>query len=157
MSSFPIKKAMPSSYAALYYHPIWSTRQRSPLIRPEWSDDLYAYIGGIFRNQGNRLLVAGGVADHIHLLCSLQRDSVVMDVVQTIKTNSSKWLREGHSPSFRWQDGYAAFTVSHGALAAVERYIRNQAEHHKKLTFEEEMREIFQRCGIDIDERFFNQ
>jgi putative transposase len=146
---------MPSSYAALYYHLIWSTKLRKPLIQSEWKDRLYGYLGGILREQGNILLVAGGVDDHIHLLCSLQRDSTIMDVVRTFKTNSSRWIRESSSPDFRWQDGYAAFTVSHQALAAVEQYIRNQKEHHKKKSFEEEMREIFRLCGITFDPRFF--
>jgi putative transposase len=146
---------MPSSYAALYYHFIWSTKHRAPLIEAEWEDRLYGYIGGILRGQGNVLLVAGGVEDHIHLLCSLGRESTIKDVVQIIKTNSSRWIRDNFNLAFHWQDGYAAFTVSHRLLPDVERYIRNQKEHHRKATFEEEMKEIFKLCGIEVDPRFF--
>ena len=148
---------MPSSYASLYYHFIWSTKNRQPLIQSEWKDELYGYIGGIVRNEGNKLLAAGGIDDHIHLLCSLGRDSTIKDVARTIKTNSSKWLRDGHSPLFHWQDGYAAFSVSYSALSSVDRYIQNQEEHHKELTFEEEMRAIFKKCGMEFDERFFEK
>jgi putative transposase len=147
---------VPSSYSALYYHLIWSTKHRHPLIASEWQERLYAYTGGVVRNlPGCKLLVAGGIEDHVHLLCSLSRDSNVQDVVRTIKTNTSKWIREALLPGFHWQDGYAAFTVSYTALASVEHYIRNQREHHRVKTFEEEMREIFKLCGIEVDERFF--
>src|ERR1035441_3721340 len=129
---------MPSSYAALYYHLVWSTKLRTQFIQPAWKDRLYAYMGGILREQGNKLIVAGGMDDHVHLLCSLGRENSIRDIVQTIKTNSSKWLRSELSPNFRWQDGYAAFTVSPSAIPSVERYIRNQEEHHRKRTFEEE-------------------
>jgi putative transposase len=148
---------MPSSYAALYYHLVWSTKHRAPLIQPEWRDRLYAYMGGILRERGNKLLIAGGVEDHVHLLCSLGREDSVRDTVQTIKTNSSKWLRSELSHNFHWQDGYGAFTVSPSALAAVERYIRNQAEHHRAHTFEEEIRAISKACGIECDPRFFER
>ncbi len=146
---------MPSSYAALYYHLIWSTKERQPIILPEWEERLYAYIGGILRTEKNKLLLAGGTADHIHLLCSLGREQSIRDVVRTIKTNSSKWIRDSLLANFRWQDGYGAFSVSHTALPSAERYIRNQKAHHRKKTYEEEMREVFKMCAIEFDDRFF--
>ena len=148
---------MPSSYAALYYHLVWSTKHRAPLIQPEWKDRLYAYMGGILRESECKLLVAGGMEDHVHLLCSLGREDSIRDTVQAIKTNSSKWLRSELSPNFHWQDGYGAFTVSPSALVPVEHYIRNQEEHHRKLSFEEEMLAIFKACGIECDMRFFER
>jgi putative transposase len=147
----------PSSYSALYYHLIWSTKYRTPLIQPEWKDDLYAYIGGIVRNEGNKLLKAGGTSDHIHLLCSLGRESTISDILRAIKTNSSKWVRETLAPNFQWQDGYAAFSVSRGAIPDVERYLANQEQHHATISFEDEMRRIFKQCGIEFDERFFEK
>ncbi len=148
---------MPSSYASLYFHIIWSTKGRSPLIQHEWKDRLYAYIGGILRSEGLKLIKAGGVEDHIHIVCSLNRDSVIKDVVRIIKTNSSKWIREEFSPNFHWQGGYAVFSVSYSALPDVERYLDGQVEHHKKVSFEEEMRAIFAKCGIEVDDRFFEK
>ncbi|HEY3875805.1 MAG TPA: IS200/IS605 family transposase [Candidatus Kapabacteria bacterium] len=148
---------MPSSYAALYYHLVWSTKYREPLIQPEWKDRLYAYIGGILRERECKLLVAGGIEDHVHLLCSLGREDSIRDTVQAMKTNSSKWLRTELRPHFHWQDGYGAFSVSPSAIAPVDGYIRNQEEHHRKLTFEEEMLAIFKACGIECDPRFFER
>ncbi len=103
---------MAQTYTQLFYHLVWSTKNREPLILPGWRPDLHAYIGGIVRNRRGELIAAGGVPDHIHLLARLPADRAVAEVVRDIKAVSSGWRHEHGEPGFAWQGGYGAFTVS---------------------------------------------
>ena len=106
---------MPQSFACLHYHMIFSTKNRTSAITPDVEPRLYEYIGGILRADGGCLIAAGGVPDHVHLLCGLDKQTDVADAVRTIKTNSSKWIHETFPTqrAFAWQTGYAAFAVSY--------------------------------------------
>ncbi|MBI4580656.1 MAG: IS200/IS605 family transposase [Planctomycetes bacterium] len=144
---------MAQSLACLYYHLIFSTKQRAAMIVPAVQPRLYDYIGGIIRNEGGRLLAAGGIQDHVHLLASFRPTSAVSDVLRDVKANSSKWLHETFPTmqSFGWQDGYAAFTVSHSNIEKVCDYILRQEEHHRRLTFQEEFVQFLERHGVEYD------
>jgi REP element-mobilizing transposase RayT len=98
----------------------------------------------------------GGYVDHVHLLIGLSRTLAIAKLVEAIKTETSKWAKtaKGGSPLFSWQSGYGVFSVSHSKRGEVDHYIRYQAEHHKKLTFQEELRAFCRRHEIDIDERY---
>ena len=146
---------MPASYASVYVHLVWSTRYREPLISPVWSSDLYAFIGGILRQRRMKLLAVGGVEDHIHLLCSLDRGIAISDLARAIKANSSHWVRENQVPRFHWQDGYGCFSVSYSNLASVEHYITHQREHHHAQSYEAEMRRFFTACSMEVEDGFF--
>ena len=147
---------MPQSYAALYCHIIFSTKNREPLIPGELQSRLYAYMGGVLRKEGDVLLAAGGMPDHVHLLASLTRQASVAEVVRVVKANSSGWIHETFPPmsNFAWQNGYGAFSVSASAVPAVKRYLAEQEEHHRTRTFQEEFVEFLRRHGIDYDERY---
>ncbi len=146
---------MPQSYACLHYHLVFSTKHRAPLIPPDLQPRLYDYLGGLIRAEGGTLLAAGGVTDHVHLLVGLGQTRAVADVLRVVKTNSSRWVHDiDPAGGFAWQTGYAAFTVSHSQLATVERYIASQEEHHRRMTFENELRALLQRHGIEPDERY---
>jgi REP element-mobilizing transposase RayT len=147
---------MPNSYTALYYHIVFSTKERRPLISSEWQGRLYAYVGGMASERRSRLLAAGGMQDHVHFLVSLHPTNAVSDFLRVIKTNSSKWIHEmfAGQRSFGWQDGYSAFSVSVSRIDAVRRYIANQATHHAKRSFQDELRLILRRHGIAFDERY---
>ena len=145
-----------STYTNLLFHVIYSTKYRKPTIRPDWQDDLYGYIGGIVRDQKGTLLKIGGVEDHVHLLAKLSPTIAISDVLRTIKANSSKWINERPDVThkFEWQSGYAAFSVSESQMTAVAQYIANQAEHHRKKTFEEEFLAILSKHNIEFDTRY---
>ena len=145
-----------STFTNLLFHIIYSTKYRKPTIRTEWQDDLYGYIGGIVRDQKGTLLKIGGAEDHVHLLVKLSPTIAISDVLRKIKSNSSKWINElpGVDRKFEWQSGYAAFSVSESQLPAVIKYIANQAEHHRKKTFEEEFLAILKKHNIDVDMRY---
>jgi REP element-mobilizing transposase RayT len=85
---------MPQSFASLHCHVIFSTKNRASLITDDIQPRLYGYLGGIRKDQGNRLVAVGGVPDHVHLLLSLSRDQCISDVVRVLKTNASKWIHE---------------------------------------------------------------
>ena len=90
---------MASTLSNLLYHIIFSMKNREPLIGPSFRDELEKYIAGIVRNEGGVLLGAGGMPDHIHLIAKLRPDQSVADMVRLVKSNSSRWLNEGHCAS----------------------------------------------------------
>ena len=133
-------------------HLVFSTAARKPLIRPDIQHRLHAYLGGIARDNDMAALAVGGVTDHVHVLLSLSRTIAVAKALQLLKGGSSKWLNE-HSPgkAFSWQEGYAAFSVSISNREKVANYILNQAEHHKRMTFSEELSKLLRAHGIAED------
>ena len=147
---------MPQSYVCLPIHVVFSTKKRIALIQPEWEERLFAYTGGVLRNEKCVLLAAGGMPDHVHLLISWAKEKSVAEVLRIIKTNSSKWIHETipGQGDFAWQAGYGAFAVSQSNVEQVKRYIANQKEHHRKMTFQEEFLAILKRHGIAYDERY---
>jgi putative transposase len=147
---------MPSSFTCLRYHLIWSTKHREPLITDDMRDRLFEYIGGILRGHGGKLLAAGGMPDHVHLLADISKQQAVADALRDIKTNSSSWVHEtfANLRGFAWQTGYGAFTVSHSNTGAVSRYIGHQVEHHRVRTFQEEFMEFLKRHEIEFEERY---
>ena len=108
---------------------------------------LWAYMGGIARNEGIPLLIAGGMAEHNHLLFSLPSSISLSKAMVIFKANSSRWMCD-YARDFAWQGGYGAFSVSESNLAAVEDYIRNQEEHHRKISFDEEFRSLVEKHGM---------
>ena len=99
----------------------------------------------------------GGVADHVHLLVSLKPTHCLSDFMRELKKASSIWVAESQQmPSFHWQEGYAAFSVSASARPSVHEYIAYQEEHHRKKTFREELIEFLQKSGIEYDERYLD-
>ena len=149
------RKRMPQSLAQILVHLVFSTKNREMLLADDIRDDLHAYIGGIVDNQKGTLLKAGSVADHIHLLIALPRTCAPSDLVQEIKTGSSKWLKTKGTryTNFRWQGGYGIFSISPSHRPALEDYIATQAEHHRVVTFQEEYRRLLEKYEIQIDER----
>lgn len=147
---------MAGKYLSLLVHFTWSTAGREPWIETEMREDLYSYIGGIMRNKKAKLLAAGGMFDHIHLYASLPSTISVADFVNAVKSNSSRWVHESYLPlrNFAWQDGYGAFSVSKSEEAKVDRYIRNQENHHRKRTFKEELIGLLEKHGIEYDKRY---
>ena len=137
-------------------HLVYSTKDRRPLITDSVRDGLFAYQAGIFKQWDSPALVIGGVEDHMHALFSLSKNHALKTIVEEVKKGSSKWIKtQGSSfQNFYWQTGYGAFSVSQSNVEAVIHYIETQSEHHKKLTFQDELRALYQRHGIAYDERY---
>jgi len=142
------------SFTNLLYHAVFSTKDRRPIIEPDFREKLYEYIGGIIRAEDGIQLDIGGVADHVHILMNLRPDDRVADMPRLIKANSSRWLNEGPTRGFHWQDEYAAFTVSESQVPALRRYIAGQEQHHRKMSFRDELIALLRKNRIEFDERY---
>jgi REP element-mobilizing transposase RayT len=141
---------MPHTYASIFIHCAFSTRERRPLIPADGTAELYAYLGAIARGEGFSLIAAGGTANHVHLLLELPPPCTLSHAVQKLKGSSSRWMGNG----FSWQQGYGAFSVSPSQIEVVKGYIENQEEHHRKRNFEQEFVTLLRSCGIEYDERY---
>ncbi len=148
---------MPDTYASLHYHFVFGTKNRAPLLADAWRERLWQYIGGIVRSEGGVLERIGGMADHLHLLVSLKQGGALPDLMRAIKANSSKWIHDSFAEmkGFAWQDGYAVFSVSKSQCEAVAQYIETQSEHHKKRSFQEELRVLLDKHGVEYNPAYF--
>lgn len=144
------------SYISAYYHCVFSTKERRPLIEPRLQERLWPFLGGIARQNQMKALEIGGVADHVHVLLSLPSTMPIAKAVQLIKGGSCKWVHETFPEHrlFGWQVKYGAFGVSVSQLEKITRYIKNQAEHHRKTSFQEEFVALLKRHQIAYDERY---
>jgi putative transposase len=145
---------MPHSYASLMVHVVFSTKDRKPQIDPPLEERLYPYLGGIVRELDGRLLTVNGVADHIHLLLSMNAITSTAAMVGKIKGCSSKWIHDTfpeHS-AFAWQRGYAAFSVSQSQMLRVAEYIRGQKAHHATRSFRDEFLRLLRAHGVSPDD-----
>jgi REP element-mobilizing transposase RayT len=145
---------VPQSLARILVHLIFSTKNRQPTIAAAVQPPLHAYLATVLQNHDCPSLQVGGTADHIHALFALSRTRSLAEVVEALKTSSSKWVKQQRLQSFAWQAGYGAFSVSESQLTAVIRYVARQEEHHRQLTFEDELRAFLTRHGIAYDERY---
>ena len=147
---------MPQSLVNLLVHCVFSTKDRRKLITPELAERLYPYLGGIARELKMNLLAVGGMPDHTHLLLVLPNTLAISKAIQLLKGSSSKWIHDTFPEHrlFEWQRGYGAFSIGLGDIERTVAYIRNQAEHHSKRSFEEEYVSFVERNGVDYDERY---
>ena len=149
---------MSQSLAKVSVNIVFSTKDRRPWLKDDsLRDELFAYMATILKDSvDSPAIIIGGVEDHIHALILLSRKLAIAKVVQEAKTETSKWLKTKSTVTsrFAWQGGYGAFSVSESNVDQVKRYIANQTEHHRKMTFQDEFRELCRRHGIDLDERY---
>jgi REP element-mobilizing transposase RayT len=144
------------SYASLFYHIVFSTRQRRPFLSDALMPRLIEYAGGIAHNLQGQILAAGGAADHLHVAAAVHPTAAVSAFIGQMKAGSSGWVHKTFPDmgTFGWQDGYAAFSVSPSVMPKVKAYIRRQREHHRKVSFEEELIALLEKHGIEYDERY---
>jgi len=144
------------SYTNLLYHIVFSTKERRPLITPEYESRLYDYIGGTLRRAGGISMELNGTADHIHLLTKLRPDRALSDVLRDLKANATGWMHDVFPSlkNFSWQRGYGAFTVSQSSVEEVRNYIARQKDHHRRVSFRDEFIQFLIANGIEYDGRF---
>ncbi len=147
---------MPQSLSRILIHLVFSTKNRERILPPAIQTELHPYLAGTLDNIECPSLQVGGVEDHVHLLFGLSRTRTIADVVEKVKISSSKWIKaKGVTfADFHWQSGYGAFSVSQSDADAVVAYIRNQAQHHLKMTFQDEYRRLLERYQVAFDERY---
>lgn len=139
-----------------YIHIVFSTKHRKPLITEDIEEELFAYIVGVCNNHECYSVRVGGYLNHIHILCHLSKKIALTKLVETVKANSSKWIKTKGSEfqDFYWQNGYGAFSVGYKHVEPVLNYIANQKEHHQKTKFKDEYRNILQKNEVEFNEQY---
>ena len=147
---------MAQSLTHILIHLIFSTKERYPFLTPDVRPELHAYAATVLQGLESPSILINSVDDHMHVLLRLSKSHAICDVVQEIKTSTSKWLKTkgGILTKFAWQNGYGAFSVSSSQLDSVRGYVANQDEHHQTVTFQDEFRGFLTRHGIEFDERY---
>ncbi len=147
---------MPQSLSLVIVHIIFSTKDRFACLDPMTRPHLHAYLATVAQNYKCECYRAGGTADHVHLAVRLSRVTTIAELVEKLKTSSSKWLKMQRPGlcRFAWQRGYGAFSVGPNEVEALEAYIANQEEHHRVRTFQEEYLALLKKYGVQYDERY---
>jgi REP element-mobilizing transposase RayT len=147
---------MPQSLSKIYAHITFSTKNRYPFINNEIEQELWAYLGGICKTLECSPIRVGGHLDHVHICCLLSKKITQIKLLEEIKKESSKWIKTKGKQyeKFYWQNGYAIFSVNPSETEAVVGYIENQHEHHKRLTFQDELLAFLKKYNVEYDERY---
>ena len=147
---------MTQSLTRLNVHAVFSTKNREPMLPAEIRSELYAYLGGILKSLGCVPLAINGTDDHVHLLFIQSKNIALAKVFEEVKGTSSQWIKTKPTVSrtFAWQGGYGAFSVSESQSQKVVDYIAAQEEHHRKLTFKEELLVLLEKHNIEYDEKY---
>jgi REP element-mobilizing transposase RayT len=147
---------MAQSLSSVLIHLVFSTKGREPLITEAVEPELHAYLGGILRDLKCPSLIVGGDVDHIHALFALSRTITIADVVEEVKSSSSKWIKTkgDEFAEFKWQAGYGAFSIGQSNIEALTHYIANQKAHHRGKTFQDEYRALCHKYRVEFDEQY---
>jgi putative transposase len=147
---------MSQSLSKILVHIVFSTKKRQSWLTNEINDELFPYIAKVIKNNKCYAYEIGGVTDHIHILCSLAKTVTASALIEEIKTTTSRLIKTKNETlkPFFWQHGYGIFSISPAHLNIVRSYILGQAEHHKKITFEDELRTLLKKYNIEYDERY---
>ena len=147
---------MPQSLSLVVIHIIFSTKGRRVLLDTDTRPKLHGYLATVARNAGCECYRAGGTGDHAHLAIRLSRTLTIANLVETLKTSSSQWVKI-QSPNladFSWQRGYGCFSVGPSDLESLCNYIDKQEEHHAMRTFQDELRMFLKKYAVTYDEAY---
>ncbi len=147
---------MPNTYTQIHLQFVFAVKYRAALIDRSWKGDLHKYITAIIQAEEHKMLQINSMPDHIHILVGLRPTQAISSLVQKVKTESSKWVKDkGLCPMpFAWQEGYGAFSYSKSHVESVVRYIQNQEIHHRKQTFLEEYLAFLKAFEVEYEERY---
>lgn len=141
---------MSHSFAKVWIHAIWATKNRQELIDYSIQNQLYDYIRDELIDLGCPVRIINGMPDHVHVLFLLNPQKSVSDIIKQVKGSSSHSMNGENLiiEKFAWQTGYAAFAVSESQLDVVYNYIKNQKQHHLKKNGQEEFDEFVKLHGF---------
>ena len=147
---------MANSYTQLYIQFIFAPKFRAALLSPEWDERLRTYISTIVKTNGHKTIAINNMPDHLHLFVGLNPAQSVAETMRVIKGDSSEWINKEHltTRKFQWQEGYGAFSYSRSQIDVVAKYVMNQQNHHKKISFLEEYKMMLKKFEVDFDERY---
>jgi REP element-mobilizing transposase RayT len=147
---------MANTFSQIYIQTVFAVENRQSLIKPNFKEDLFKYITGIVKNQGQKLISINAMPDHVHILIGLKPAMALADLVRDIKSDSTEFInKQKFVPGrFNWQEGYGAFSYGHSQLDRIVRYIQNQEQHHKKQTFKNEYMSLLRKFDIAFEEKY---
>ena len=147
---------MANTYTQLHIHLIFVTQYRNASISYKFEKRLYEYLIAIIQNHNHKVLAINGMPDHIHILLGLRPNQSISELVQFVKSSSSKWINDEKltNTKFAWQEGFGAFSYSKSDVEKVIKYIKNQKTHHSKTSFKDEYLKILQNTGVDFDPKY---
>ena len=154
-----MKTPMAHTFSQIYIQTVFAVNGRLSIIRPESKEELYKYMTGIVRNNGQKLISINGMSDPVHILIGLKPAMALADLVRDVKADSSnfinkkKWVRG----RFSWQEGYGAFSYGHSQLDTIIRYIQNQEQHHRRRSFKDEYLAWLKKFEIPFEEKYVFQ
>jgi putative transposase len=155
-SGAEMRKPVANTFSQIYIQTVFAVEGRLSLIKPDFKENLYKYITGIVKNQGQKLISINGMSDHVHILIGLRPAMALADLVQEIKADSTnfinkkKWVRG----RFSWQEGYGAFSYGHSQLYKIIRCIQNQEKHHQRRSFKDEYLSLLRKFDIAFDDKY---
>jgi len=147
---------MANTYTQIYIQFVFAVQNRISLISENWQSDLYKYMTGIIELQEHKLFSINGIADHVHILVSMNPKQAPSDLMFHVKRSSSIWINDNNlcSGKFAWQEGFGAFSYGKSQIPTIARYIENQQKHHMKRTFIDEYKGFLNALGIEYDDRY---
>ncbi|MBL4675729.1 MAG: IS200/IS605 family transposase [Mucilaginibacter sp.] len=147
---------MGNTYSQLYIHIVFAVKNRNALLSDAWAERVRLYISATVQNNGHKMLCINHMPDHVHMFVGLNPSQSLSDLMRLVKGDSSEWInKERLTPfKFQWQEGYGAFSYSKSQIDQVVKYINNQQEHHKKITFLEEYVKLLESFDVQFDERY---
>ncbi|PJJ80438.1 IS200/IS605 family transposase [Mucilaginibacter auburnensis] len=146
---------MANSYTQIHIQFVFAVKYRTALIEDSWREQLHKYVTGILQENRHKMLQINSMPDHIHIFVGLRPHQSVSSIIQKVKTESSKWIKQQqYSNCFAWQEGYGAFSYAKSQVPAVIRYIQNQQQHHQKETFLDEYRKFLRLFDIEWEEEY---
>lgn len=145
---------MANTYSKIYIHTVFAVKYRKSLIHPDWEDKLHSVIGNLINEAGGKSILVNGVEDHVHCFLNGKPSVRISNIMKVVKAKSSKWINEQGilNNRFEWQKGYGCFSYGHSQKEDVYYYIRNQKEHHKRMSFREEFIKLLKAFDIDFEE-----
>lgn len=150
------KDLMPNTYTQIHMQFVFAVKYRRALIAPEWKERLHQYITGIFHHNAHKMLQINSMPDHIHILVGFRPSQSISSMIQNVKSESSKWIQRQNlcDSKFAWQEGFGAFSYSKSHVPRVIKYIKNQEQHHRKVSFLDEYKKLLRRFEVEYDEKY---
>lgn len=147
---------MANTYSQAYFHLVFAVRNRNHFISKTWKNELEKYITAVIQNNGHKLISIGAMPEHIHIFIGYNLNEKIPDLVKEIKTSSTKWINDRKSSpyKFQWQIGYGAFTYGHSQIDQVAKYVLNQEEHHKKISFKTEYVSLLEKFEVEFKDEY---
>lgn len=135
----------------VWLHFVWSTKDRTPFLKDDIRDKIFEHIKDNAKEKGIYIDFINGYVDHVHCLISLGSDQTIAGIMHSIKGESSFWINRNRltKTRFAWQDEYFVASVNQSSLEGARKYIANQEDHHRKVTFSDEFESFLRRTGFD--------